>query len=144
MLSIEETQDAILATLTAEFVQPIVEQAVPNVQTVKRDKTGKIQPYVAIQFGDMSESGAHSMAGPEGDDYSIPIYVQVIAGVPRDARKLANKVIRVLLGQHYPWSGCIRKRPGGGMWPIVQSDGATEAYLFPASFRVAVQYMYEP
>lgn len=144
MLSIEETQDAILATLTAEFVQPIVEQAVPNTQTVKRDKAGKIQPYVAVQFGDLQEGNVHSAAGPEGDDYRIPIYIQAIAGSAKVARQLANKTIRTLLARDFPWSGSIRKRPGGGMWPIVQSDGATEAYMFPASFSLLVQYHYEP
>lgn len=144
MLSIEETQDAILDALTDAFVQPVVEQAVPNVQTVKRDKQGKIQPYLAIQFGDTSESNSRNLVGPTGYSYNLPIYVQAIAADPSVARKLANKAVRVLLGESYPWSGSIRKRPGGGMWPIVQTDASTEAYLFPSSFTVLVQYHYEP
>lgn len=145
--SIEDVQEAILADLKAAFepVHNVVEQAIPNTWTVKRQEgTNKIVPYVALQFGDTNESGAKSMIGPEGDDYAIPIYIQTVAGTPSVARRLANKVIRVMLGNDYPWSGHVSKRPGGGMWPIVSSNGATEAYQFPASFSVPVQFHYDP
>lgn len=145
MYSIEDIQDAILDLLTAEMAPwKVVEQAVPNTKTVKRDEKGQIVPYVAIQFGDLAEGSTHNMATPLGDDYRIPFYVQAVAPVPDRARKIANKVIRVVLAKDFPWSGSVRKRPGGGMWPIVSSDGATEAYQFPASFSVPVQYHYEP
>lgn len=144
MYSIEDIQENIIETLESAFVQPVVEQAVPDSHTVLRNDKGQIEPYLAIQFGDLQAGRTRSMAGPHGDDYGIPIYVQTVASTPKVARRLANKVVRVLLGTSYEWSGSIRKRPGGGMWPIVTSDGATEAYQFPASFTVLAQYHYEP
>lgn len=143
MLSLEEIQEDILAAMDAAFVQDVVEQAIPNTQTVLRNELGKITPYLALQFGDIREGSTHNMATPWGDDYVLPIYVQSVAGDPKTARRLANKAIRVLLAQDYPWSGSVRKRPGGGMWPIVQTDGSTEAYMMPASFAVTVQMHYE-
>lgn len=144
MLSLEDTQESILAAVTSSFAQRVVEQAIPNTQTVLRNDLGRIEPYIAVQFGDLSESSSRGLIGPRGYSYNLPIYTQVIAGDPKTARRLANKLIRVLLGESYPWSGNVRKRPGGGMWPIVQSDGSTEAYMYPASFSVLVQFHYDP
>lgn len=144
MLSIEETQESVLAALEGAFIQPVVEQSIPTTETVRRNEKGQIEPYLAIQFGDFQEEGAKSMVGPEGDDYRIPVYIQAVASEPSVARRLANKVGRTLLGSHYEWSGEVRKRPGGGMFPITATDGAAECYMFPASFSVPVQYIYDP
>lgn len=144
MLSIDEVQDSILDAIKDAFSGIVVEeQAIPDSHTVPRDTSG-VKPYIALQFGDLQEGRTKSMAGPRGDDYYLPVYVQAVASKPRIARKMANKVVDTLLGASFEWSGSIRKRPGGGMWPIVTSDGATEAYQFPASFSVLVQYHSEP
>lgn len=120
--------------------QEVVEQAVPDVASVKRNAAGKITPYIAVQFGDIQEGRGHNFAGPRHDDYQLPVYIQVIAADAKDARKGYNRVIDKMLGATFPWTGNIRKRPGGGMWAMTSSNGATEAYMFPASFTLLVQY----
>lgn len=133
-------QEAIIAHLDASFAQPLVEQAVPDSKTVLRNLVGDIDPYIAYNFGDLQQGVAYSMAGPRGDDYVMPIYTQVIAPDPGIARRLGNKLRDIMLGEDFPWTGSIRKRPGGGMFPLVASNGATEAYIVPASFGVLIQF----
>lgn len=133
-------QEDIIALLDSAFAQPLVEQAVPDSKTLLRNRAGDVDPYIAYSFGDLQQGRAHSMAGPRGDDYEMPIYTQVIAPDPGIARRLGNKLRNVLLGEDVPWSGSIRKRAGGGMFPLVASNGATEAYIVPASFGVLIQF----
>lgn len=135
------TQAEMLALLDAEFVQPIVEQGIPDINTVRRNETtGEIEPYIAIQFGDLQQQGATSFVGPRGDDYVMPLYAQCIAPEAGIARGLQNKLVNVLLGEGFPWSGNVRKRPGGAMFPMTNSNSATEAYTAPSSFGLLVQF----
>lgn len=140
MPSINQTQEEILELLRDEFAQPIVEQGIPDIQTVKRNTAGDVDPYIAIQFGDLQQGRATSMVGPRGDDYVLPIYVQCIAPEVGIARQLQNKILDVMLGAGFPWSGNVRKRPGGGMFTMTNSNSATEVYTFPASFGLTVQF----
>lgn len=133
-------QEGIIALLESSFAQPLVEQAVPDSKTVLRNSAGDVDPYIAYSFGDIQQGRAYSMAGPRWDDYDMPLYIQVVAPDAGIARRLGNKVRDVLLGEGFPWTGSIRKRPGGGMFPLVASTGATEAYIMPASFGVLIQF----
>lgn len=139
----EQVQEDILEYLEGIFHarnQKVVEQSIPNSQTVLRNSQGQIEPYIAIQFGDLQEGRLHNMAGPRGDDYVMPVYTQVIAPSPKIARRIANRLRNAMIGASFGWTGSVRKRPGGGMFPIVTSNGATEAYQMPASFGVLIQY----
>lgn len=133
-------QEGIIALLESAFAQPLVEQAVPDSKTVLRNAAGDVDPYIAYSFGDTQQGRAYSMAGPRWDDYDMPFYIQVVAPEAGIARRLGNKVRDVLLGEDFPWTGSIRKRPGGGMFPLVASTGATEAFIMPASFGVLIQF----
>ena len=141
MPSSEETiQEDILTLLNDALAQPVIEQSIPDSQTVRRNQAGVIEPYVAIQFGDTQQQGNRSMIGPTGDDYVIPVYTQAIAPTPKIARQIANRIRVALLGSSFEWSGSMRKRPGGGMFPITASNGATECYVSPASFGILIQF----
>lgn len=140
MPSIEQTQTEILALLDTAFAQPIVEQGIPDIETVLRNQNGQIDPYIAIQFGDLQQGRTYSFVGPRGDDYVMPVYFQCIAPKVSIARGLHNKLLDVFLGEEFPWSGNVRKRPGGGMFTMTNSNSATEAYAAPASFGVPVQF----
>lgn len=139
MLSIETTQEAVL-TLLGTLPQEVVEQAVPDTSTVLRNSEGAIDPYIAIQFGDLQQGYTSNMASVRGDDYILPIYTQAVGPTPKIARQVANRVVDKLLGKTFTYAGNIRKRPGGGMFPIVATNGATEAYMFPASFGLLIQW----
>ena len=119
--------------LRTEMPQPVYETAVPDATTVKRDELGRIKHYVAVQFGDLLQIGTRNMASVVNDDYRLPIYIQSIGPTATDARRVANRVNRVLLGLSTPYGGQIRKRVGGGMFMLVSAQGA-EAYQMPASF----------
>lgn len=141
MPNVGSIQDQILAFLDDQFIQPVIEQSIPEIETVRRNvTTGKIEPYIAIQFGDIQQGRATSMIGPRGDDYSLPIYVQCIAPTAKVARDLQNKLVDRMLGWYVPWSGQVRKRPGGGMFALNNSNNSTEALMFPASFSIPVQF----
>lgn len=139
MFTIDKVQADILAYLKTQFVQPVIDQGYVDYLTVKRNPQGKIEPYIAVDFGDEQSEGSRSMVGAWGDDYIMPLYIRVVAPKPETARELKNKLTRVFLGKTFAWSGQIRKRPGGGMWPVINSNNATEAYICPASFGVLVQ-----
>lgn len=139
MFSVDDIQTRILAYLDDQFVQPVVDQAIPDIQTVRRNKQGQIEPYIAVQFGDLQDEGTRSMIGVRGDDFRMPIYIQVIAPTPKIARQISNKVVNVFLGETFPWAGTVRKRAGGGLWPIVNSNNATEAYMQPSSFGLVLE-----
>lgn len=140
MSTIGATQEEILSLLDSQFVQPIVEQGIPDIYTVRRNNSGAIEPYIAIQFGDLQNSTGKSFIGPRGHDYDMPIYVQCIAPDPKIARQLQNKLVNVLLGISFDWSGNMAKRPGGGMFPMTNSNSATEAYVSASSFGLPVQF----
>ena len=140
MSTIGATQEEILTLLDTQFVQPIVEQGIPDIYTVRRNTSGKIDPYIAIQFGDLQNSTGKSFIGPRGHDYDMPIYIQCIAPDPKIARQLQNKLVNVMLGVSFDWSGNMAKRPGGGMFPMTNSNSATEAYVSASSFGLPVQF----
>lgn len=140
MLNLVEVQDVIFEQLASRLTIPLVEQAIPDAATVHK-VDGKIEPYAALQFGDIQDRvSGRGFTGVRHNDYELPIYVQVVAADTSRARKLASgQVLDALLGFSQSWTGEVRKRPGGGMWPLVNSNGATEAYLFPSSWAVTVQ-----
>lgn len=139
MFTLEEIQEAILEHLQSSFVQPVKEQAIPDIESVPKTN-GKVDPYLIVQFGDIYNNGRHAMSGAFDDDYALPVYVTSIAGEAGIARGLANKVIRVMLGATvHEWAGQIRKRPGGGMFSATASNSGTEAYAYPSVFRVGIQ-----
>lgn len=139
-ISLELIQEGILDHLETTLPYPIVEQAVPDIDTVRRNTTTKrIEPYVAIQFGDIQQGRRYNLASPMGDDYILPIYSQAVAPTAKAARQISNRLLMNLLAQTFPWSGSVRKRSGGSLWPIVNSNNATEAYMNPSSFGLLIQ-----
>lgn len=139
-LNLVEVQDLIFSTLESAIPQPLVEQGIPDADTVRKEN-GLIVPYVALQFGDLQDVvSGRGFTGVRTNNYDLPVYIQVCAADPTVARKIANgPVLNAMLGATFPWTGELRKRPGGGMWPITNSNGATEAYLFPSSWAARVQ-----
>jgi len=119
--------------------QEVVEEAIPDIRTLKRTATGAVDPYVVVQLGDTQPWGASSFVGPRGDDYSLPVYLQMVVPVPSIGRKLRSRAIDLFLGASFDWAGAVRKRVSGGQFPIKNSDGAVEAYLYPASFGILIQ-----
>lgn len=139
-LNLVEVQDQILEALESAVPYPVVEQGIPDSYTVRK-VDGKILPYIALQFGDLQRrQDGQTFIGVRTFDYELPMYVQVCSANARQARQIASGVVlEALLGLRFPWTGEVRKRPGGGMFQITQSNGATEAYLFPSSWAVTIQ-----
>lgn len=139
--SLDQIEEDILAYLdTTVFPgQEVVEQAIPDINTVQRDALGKIKPYVTVQIGDIQPWGSTSFVGPRGDDYVLPLYLQVVSPVPRTGRRIRSRGIDVFLGASFDWAGQIRKRVSGGQMPITNSDGAVECYIYPLSFGIVIQ-----
>lgn len=97
-------------------------------------------PYVAYQFGDLIQSRASSFMGPRGHGYILPFSTQAVAAEASIARLIGNKITDILLGASVAHSGSIYKRPGGRLWPLVSSNGATEAYQMPSDFGIPIQF----
>lgn len=137
--SLDVIQDKILQEMDDRFAQKIVEQTIPDSETVLRDDRGNVIPYISIQFGDIRRGRSKNMATVRGDDYILPLYVQAIAPDPTACRKIYNKVIREMVGLKLPYAGVITKSSWGAMWTIANSTNATEAYMYPCSFSVLIQ-----
>lgn len=141
--SLDVVQDEIVAFLEANFAQAFVHQAIPDTQTVKRNTQGKIEPYFAYRFGQPVQQGSEGFAGAFHADYRLPVYIEAISPDPGVGQRMANKLTRVFLGAGFSWAGEVRQRSGGPMFPMVQSTGATEAYVFPSSFGLLTQLSLE-
>lgn len=136
----ESVQEDIFAALDAAMAQPLYETGIPDSQTAKRDSSGRVIPYIAIQFGDISDTGEMSFGGVRTADYALPVYVQSVGPTPKIARQISNRVKDQMLGLDFDWTSEISKRAGGGVFDMVASNGATEAYVAAASFTVTMQY----
>ena len=137
--NLDAIQDAIAAHIKG-LTHKVEEQAIPDWQTLERGAGDRVNTYTVYQFGDIQNGYTSSFAGARHGDYVLPIYTQTIGATPTAARKAANRVVDRLLGFTSTHTGEVRKRPGGGMWPLVSTTGATEAYMFPSSFGVLIQY----
>lgn len=139
--SLDEIEDGILDFLRSglEPAQQVYDDYIPNTKTLRRNQSGEIVPYVVVQFGDLQPRSSYSMVGPRGGDYELPVYAQCISADPRIARRISNKVVRLFLGETFPWAGDVRKRPGFNMFTIDSSDSSVEAYSAPTFFAVTVQ-----
>ncbi len=138
--SIENVQDALLQAV--KHLVPaysVEEQDIPDIDTLQRDSQGRVKKYVTVQFGTTQATPGprgKSMVGARGDDYIVPLYVQVVGPTPSSARRAANLIWDGLIGASIAGAGDIRPRLGGAQIPIKNSDGATEAYVSPISFGV--------
>lgn len=137
--SLDMIQSDILQEITAQFTQKVYETGIPDQDSVIRNASQKVDPYLSIQFGDLQRIGGRVASGVEGDDYELPVYFQCIAPSASVARGLSNKLTRVILGYKTRFTGQTRKRPGGGMFPVQSSTGATDAFIAPSSYGIVVQ-----
>lgn len=138
-MDLDTTQDAIIDYLNDIVAAKVEEHAIPDSTTVPRSPDGKVVPYVAVQFGDVIQTGNRSFDGPLYDDYTLPVYLQVVTSTPRESRRLANFLSGKFLGQDFPYSGSVRKRLGGAQFPMEGTNVGVEAFVNPLSFGVLVQ-----
>lgn len=144
--SLTYVEDQIIASLREDIFpnHDVYEQAIPDIQTVERSSTGEVVPYITFQLGDPQPWGTTSFVGPRGDDYVLPVMWQAIVPTPADGRALRGMGLDRFLGLSFDWAGQIRKRVSGGQFPLKNSDGAVEAYIFPASFGIVTQLVTIP
>ena len=140
MNSIDVTIEEVLTYLENNLTQPVIEQAFIDANTVLRDNQGRVKPFVAVSFGDLQQGYIHNMATVTGDDYTLPLRVQAVGPTPKVTRQLWSRVLELLLGKQFSWTAEARKRPGGALFPITNTDNATEAFSFAASFGLPIQF----
>lgn len=142
-LNLREIKTGIRAYIRSSFIEDVVEQSVPDPKTVLRLPDGKVKPYIAFQFGDIQRlyAGSRGLTGVRNDDYELPIRFQALSGDAEIASDIADEIMDVMLGYTSEQTGEVRKRPGGGMFSITSTNGATECYAFPASYAVTIQML---
>lgn len=140
MLNIVEVQDSIIETLRDELNFPVYEQGVEDAMTVKK-VAGRVEPYVAIQFGSMTpRARGRTFVGVRTFDYELAMQVQVVAASGELARKIMyGNVYDVMIGLRFRWLSQIEPDRIGGLFPITTSNGATEAYQAASGFRATLQ-----
>lgn len=140
MLNITQAQDGILNHLRSKIPQQVYEQGITDAQTVRK-VNGKVVPYVALQFGALSpRERGRGFTGARTFDHDLTIQVQAVAADPTIARKIMfESVYDAMVGLSLPWTGEVNPDRMGGVFPIVTSNGATEAYQYASGFRVTLQ-----
>lgn len=140
MLNIVQVQDGILNHLRAQVTPQVHEQGVTDAQTVKK-VNGVLVPYIAIQFGSLSpRQRGRGFTGVRTFDHDLSMQVQVVASNPTIARKIMfEDVYDAMVGLSLPWTGEVYPDRIGGVFPIVTSNGATEAYQYASGFVVTLQ-----
>jgi len=138
--SLEQIQENVLTFVddTVFPAQTVVEQAMPTTGTLIRTANGLVDPYVAIEFGNLQPWGSTSMIGPRGDDYVLPIRLYCVAPFAKTARQLSNKGYDAMIGASFDWAGQLRVRSFGITFPLRNED-AVEAYVAVLSFGLVVQ-----
>mgnify|MGYP003558737813 FL=1 len=135
MLNVVELQDNLIAWIDSQLSIKLYEEGVPDARTLKKVK-GQVEPYAAIQPGmPQRRGGGTGFAGVRYNDYTFPFQIQVIAANPTQARKIAcGELFNAALGFSQDWTGEMEQRPGGQMFSITTSNGATEAYQYATSW----------
>lgn len=140
-LNVNEVIENVHAHLKASVTQPVYEQGVPDPTTLRRDPSGKVPYYIAVQYGTpWARAKGKTFASVRNDDYTLPIAVQVVGPDATIVRKIAlSGVLNALLGFSAPWTSQMEQRTGGSTLPMTQSTSATEAYVFPMGFGLTFQ-----
>lgn len=140
MLNLSEIQDQLFDEFEARCPFPVYEQGIPDADTVKK-VNGVIEPYVTLQFGSTTpRSDGQTFVGARTFDYDLVIQVQVVAGTPRQARRImSHNVYDALVGMSLDWTAEVKPGRYGGMFPLTTSNAATEAYQYASGFIVTIQ-----
>lgn len=140
MLNVIEKQDEFINWISSQISIPVYEEGVPDADTVRK-VNGKVEPYAAIQPGMPQRlASGRGLTGVRDNDYSFPYQIQVIAANPTKARKIAcGELFNASLGFQSSFTGEMEQRPGGALYSITTSNGATEAYQYNTGWAVTVQ-----
>lgn len=140
MLNVVELQDRFIDWMNSQLSVELYEEGVQDAQTLKK-VAGKVVPYAAIQPGmPQRRGGGTGFTGVRYNDYTFPFQIQVIAANPTQARKIAcGELFNAALGFSTDWTGEMEQRPGGQMFSITTSNGATEAYQYATSWGITGQ-----
>lgn len=136
--SLDITQQALIDHITAGVKFPVFETAIPDADTVLRDESGAVEPYVAYQFSDIVEGYSQTFGGAATGTYWQPFNFQVVGPDAEIVRKIANRMQFLMLGFSVPFGGEVKKRMGGRLLSGANNDGTGQFYVFPASFGVKV------
>lgn len=119
----------------------VYRQGIPDLDTVKRDANGRVPYYLAVQFGTpQAKARGKTFCGVRHDDYVLPIYIQVVGPDATKVEEVAyGDILDAMLGYGTDWTSGVEQRPGGALYPMTQSNGATEAYVYPLSFGLTFQ-----
>lgn len=110
--------------------------SVPEPEDIPVSVDGWFSPYVVYQLGDTRQEGATSFIGPKGDQYTMPVYVQIVAPNDSVGGLIRNKLVTAFIGHNFEWSGPARKNQAGAIYTMKRADGTTRASIMPCSFTI--------
>lgn len=145
-------RDDIMDYTRANFAQPVHRGGVPTLETL-RLTSGRLRPYLVVNFSDIIRQGSKSFGGTRGDDYIQPVNFFCVAphkltDADQDiAEELQIRVIQGsgafpgITGHNVPYGGEMVKRGGGGMYVMSDASSKPVADIAFASFSVTVQLL---
>lgn len=140
MLNVVEKQDEFIQWISERLPIPLYEEGIPDADTVRK-VNGKVVSYAAIQPGMPQRlASGRGFTGVRNNDYHMPFQIQVISANASEARKIACGVLfDAALGYMRQYTGETDQRPGGQLFSITTSNGATEAYQYAVGFAFPLQ-----
>lgn len=141
MLNVVEKQDEFIEWVASRIPVPLYEEGIPDADTVRKTRDGKVISYAAIQPGMPQRlASGRTYTGVRSNDYSVPFQIQVISANASEARKIAcGPLFDAALGWITAYTGETEQRPGGQLFSITTSNGATEAYQYATGFAFTLQ-----
>lgn len=141
MLNVVEKQNEFIEWITEQLPIPLYEEGVPDADTVRKTSDGKVISYAAIQPGLPQRLGSgRTFTGVRANDYQLPFQIQVISANASEARQIAcGQLFNAALGYIRAYTGEMDQRPGGQLYSITTSNGATEAYQYATGFAFTLQ-----
>jgi hypothetical protein len=99
---------------------------------------GILKPYIVVSYGDISEGFDKSMAGARGNAHDLPVRFYAVAPTAKIARQVRGKLTDKFTGFMPAHCAELRKRGGGGLFTMVDNNGAIVAYVATVSFRTSL------
>lgn len=135
-LNLIAVHDQITAKLR-ELPQDVYETAAPDDSKLRFDSSGRMLPYIVLQYSDMYPTGVgNSILGAKYDAAQSYLLVTCVSETERAARQVADSVKNKIVGFQPTDGGEIRFE--GGSIAYASAEGKAKRYVSEIGFLFQV------
>jgi len=135
-LNLIAVHDQITAKLR-ELPQDVYETAAPDDSKLKFDSSGRMLPYIVVQYSDMYPTGTgNSITGAKYDAAQSYALISCVSDTERAARQVADAVKNKIVGFQPTDAGELRFE--GGAISYASPEGKSRRYVSEVGFLFQV------